>query len=469
MPPLRRRLPQRFARIRKICGRRPSTGSPPRGITHDRSTSHDYSFSHGQSSRTDFAQRQDCKPRPRRKIPLITSQHAGSSARAAGRTNFHRAPPTVRYRLRSCRRRRTAFGQRGDVGVLVGEVLAVARRPAPSATPWIACSSGDSSLAVGRATASLWTVTSGAPPATASIAPGMWPSSARRHRASPAGRQRRPVRRGARRLGLGSRRPSAAASARGLPSPPRPRSVRRLRRGRRRLGARRRPASWRPARRPRSSPPRAHRRPRVWASLLVHPQLFHQRPGADFFDVAHVDQAQGDELVDHARRVMPSMPLSVSSSRLTPSWNSAGVRMSMSQPVSRAARRTFCPRLPMARLSWSSFDHHRRPAQLEAQGDFRDFRRLQGVADQDLRRLVPADDVDLLAAEFVDDVLDPAAAHADARADRVHLGVDRRDGDLRAVPRLAGQGLESRSSARRPPAPRARTAAGSIPGGCGSG
>ena len=44
------------------------------------------------------------------------------------------------------------------------------------------------------------------------------------------------------------------------------------------------------------------------------------------------------------------------------------------------------------------------------------------------------------AAEFLDDVLDAAAADADARPDRVHLQVDRRDGDLRPVPGLAGDG-----------------------------
>jgi hypothetical protein len=46
---------------------------------------------------------------------------------------------------------------------------------------------------------------------------------------------------------------------------------------------------------------------------------------------------------------------------------------------------------------------------------------LERVGDQDLARLVPADDVDLLAAQLVNDVLDAAAAHADARADRVHF------------------------------------------------
>ena len=62
------------------------------------------------------------------------------------------------------------------------------------------------------------------------------------------------------------------------------------------------------------------------------------------------------------------------------------------------------------------------------------------VGDQDLKRLVPADDVDPLAAQLVDDVLDPGAANADAGADGVDLGVDRGDGHLGAVAGLAGQG-----------------------------
>src|SRR5690606_20926727 len=57
-------------------------------------------------------------------------------------------------------------------------------------------------------------------------------------------------------------------------------------------------------------------------------------------------------------------------------------------------------------------------------------------------RLVPANDVDLFAAEFIHNVLDAAAPHADARADGVDLGVDRADGDLGAVAGLARHGLD---------------------------
>ncbi len=50
----------------------------------------------------------------------------------------------------------------------------------------------------------------------------------------------------------------------------------------------------------------------------------------------------------------PSISRSVFSSVSSPALNSSGVRISTSQSVSRAARRTFCPRLPIARLSCDS-------------------------------------------------------------------------------------------------------------------
>src|SRR5690606_38042857 len=66
-------------------------------------------------------------------------------------------------------------------------------------------------------------------------------------------------------------------------------------------------------------------------------------------------------------------------------------------------------------------------------------RRLHGVHDVDLLRLVPADDVDLLAVELVYDVLDARAADADARAHAVDLVVDRLHRHLGAVAGVAGQ------------------------------
>src|SRR5690606_18434183 len=87
-------------------------------------------------------------------------------------------------------------------------------------------------------------------------------------------------------------------------------------------------------------------------------------------------------------------------------------------------------------------DHHSGPAQLEAEGNLHHFRGLEGVLDQNLRRLVPADDVDLFAAQFIDDVLDAAATHTDAGTHRIDLGVDGADRDLGAVTGLAGHGFD---------------------------
>ena len=51
-------------------------------------------------------------------------------------------------------------------------------------------------------------------------------------------------------------------------------------------------------------------------------------------------------------------------------------------------------------------DQHDGPAQTRVQEHLLDGRRLQGVGDHDLQRVVPADDVDAFAAELIDDVLD---------------------------------------------------------------
>ena len=64
-----------------------------------------------------------------------------------------------------------------------------------------------------------------------------------------------------------------------------------------------------------------------------------------------------------------------------------------------------------------------RAAEHLAEDDLIDLRRLQRVGDQHLEVVVPADDVDPLARELVDDVLDPVAADADARPHAVDAGV----------------------------------------------
>src|SRR5690606_19928306 len=79
---------------------------------------------------------------------------------------------------------------------------------------------------------------------------------------------------------------------------------------------------------------------------------------------------------------------------------------------------------------------------LEVEVDRGDLRRTQRVDDEDLDRVAPAHDVDLLAEELVDDVLDPRAAHADAGADAVDVRIVRAHRDLRPVARLARDPLD---------------------------
>ena len=74
--------------------------------------------------------------------------------------------------------------------------------------------------------------------------------------------------------------------------------------------------------------------------------------------------------------------------------------------------------------------------------DFGDFGGLEGVRDEDLEGVVPADDVDAFAAEFVDDVFDTAAADADTSADGIDFGVDAGDGNFGAVAGLPSDGAD---------------------------
>jgi hypothetical protein len=83
-------------------------------------------------------------------------------------------------------------------------------------------------------------------------------------------------------------------------------------------------------------------------------------------------------------------------------------------------------------------DEHDATAEHLAEDDFVHLGRLQGVGDEHLEVVVPADDVDPLAAELLDDVLDAVAADADAGTDAVDpvVGTDHRH--LAAVAGLAG-------------------------------
>ncbi len=83
-----------------------------------------------------------------------------------------------------------------------------------------------------------------------------------------------------------------------------------------------------------------------------------------------------------------------------------------------------------------------RPVDIAVQEDLLDLGGLEGVGDKDLGRLVEPDDVDLLASDLFDDVLDAAAADADAGADGVDAAVGAGDGHLGAVPGFACESLD---------------------------
>src|SRR5262249_27594662 len=83
------------------------------------------------------------------------------------------------------------------------------------------------------------------------------------------------------------------------------------------------------------------------------------------------------------------------------------------------------------------------PLQPVVEEDLFDGRRLQRVLNQHLDRVVPANDVDPLdPPQLLHDVLDAAAADADAGADAIDPHVDARDRDLGAVAGLAGDPLD---------------------------
>ena len=71
-----------------------------------------------------------------------------------------------------------------------------------------------------------------------------------------------------------------------------------------------------------------------------------------------------------------------------------------------------------------------------------DLGRGQRVDDERGRVLDIGNDFDLLALQFTDDSLNPAAAHADAGADRIDPRIVRQNGDLSSASGLAGDSLD---------------------------
>src|SRR5690606_14730357 len=174
--------------------------------------------------------------------------------------------------------------------------------------------------------------------------------------------------------------------------------------------------------------------------VLRDAQLVHEHLGADFLDVEDADHAKGGELVD---LLLGDAGLLEGLRHDLQALGELLRREDVDVPPREAGRQAdVLAALADRQRELVLADDDGGPPEFEAERDLGDLGRLEGVLDENLGRLVPADDVDLLAVEFVHDVLDAAAADADARADRVHLRVDRGDGDLGAVPGLAGHGLD---------------------------
>ena len=112
--------------------------------------------------------------------------------------------------------------------------------------------------------------------------------------------------------------------------------------------------------------------------------------------------------------------------------------MSMRQPVSFAASRTFWPFLPIASDSCLSSTitsiTRSRSSTIETRCTFAG---LSALVTNAIAILRPLDDVDLLAAQLADDRLHARALHADAGADRIDVALAREHRDLRAIARLA--------------------------------
>ena len=175
--------------------------------------------------------------------------------------------------------------------------------------------------------------------------------------------------------------------------------------------------------------------------ILGEPQFLDQRLGADLFDVHDVDHAHGDYLIDHGG--VHAFDLSQGLFERIQSGVELIGREDVDIPPGQAGAEANVLTALADRQRKLIFDDDDRGAtEFEAQGDFGDLGGLERVGDENLRRVIPPDDVDLLSAQLIDDALDAAASNPHAGADGVYLGVQAVDGNLGAIPGLPGQGLD---------------------------
>ena len=114
----------------------------------------------------------------------------------------------------------------------------------------------------------------------------------------------------------------------------------------------------------------------------------------------------------------------------------------MSQPVSWEARRTFCPRRPIASESWLSGTTTSMRLESSSSTTLVTSAGAERVDDEGGGIRVPLDDVDLLALQLAYHRLHALAAHADAGADGIDRAVLGDDGDLGPGARIAGHRLD---------------------------
>ena len=112
--------------------------------------------------------------------------------------------------------------------------------------------------------------------------------------------------------------------------------------------------------------------------------------------------------------------------------------ISMSQPQSLLAKRTFWPRRPIANDNWSSRTNTIALPNIWQRITSSTSAGCEAFGDEDLQVFAPTDNVDPLATQFVDDILDAIAADAHARPHAIHPLVRAAHRHLGAVTGLAG-------------------------------
>src|SRR6195952_5140571 len=125
--------------------------------------------------------------------------------------------------------------------------------------------------------------------------------------------------------------------------------------------------------------------------------------------------------------------------------SSCSVRMSISQPVSCEASRTFCPRRPIASDSWLLVSGTTTSIRSRS-SSITTLATSAGASALTTKVAISGDhgmmSIFLPALQFIDHGLHARAAHADAGADRIDRGIPGNHADFRARAGIAGHRLD---------------------------